>query len=528
MYLLIKWLPMEIMLAEKDAMDANNNIGRLFQIAPIVTAILIITWIPMVKCANSTNDVLNDSMSITSTVNIGKNLAKFTFDWKGGLASAMDFANSGNRTNSFRGWNNPPRINDTMSMASSIFSSPSQRPGIRKISASNNPPNTPSMPSGMTICHAGTFNSYSTNANDPDGDQVKYLFDWGDGSTSETDFVNSGTSVSMSHSWNTPPGTYNITAMATDIYGATSQLSSINKITVFNNPPNTPSIPLGSSIGYTQILYNYSSSTTDPDGDPIKYTFDWGDGWTSETAFVASGTNLKAYHCWNTSPGTYSIKAMATDFYGASSPWSGCKNVTISSINPLNAPSIPLGPGIGHTGIFYNFSTSATDRDGLQLKYTFDWGDGSTSESGFVNSGTNIISSHSWNNPSGTYEIKAKATNVNGAISPWSASKNIAVSNQIPNTPTTSGPSAGHAGISYNYSISSIDPDGDQVKYTIDWGDGTTSDTSFVSSGTTSMASHIWMIPGTFNVSAKATDSCVEPSNWSDPRTVTVTVKVCC
>jgi hypothetical protein len=36
------------------------------------------------------------------------------------------------------------------------------------------------------------------------------------------------------------------------------------------------------------------------------------------------------------------------------------------------------------------------------------------------------------------------------------------------------------------------------------------------------------MIPGTFNMRAKATDNCAEPSNWSANRTITVTVKVCC
>ena len=57
-----------------------------------------------------------------------------------------------------------------------------------------------------------------------------------------------------------------------------------------NNPPNTPSIPSEPSSGYTGISYSYSTSATNPDGDQVKYTFDWGDDTTSETGFVNSGT----------------------------------------------------------------------------------------------------------------------------------------------------------------------------------------------------------------------------------------------
>jgi hypothetical protein len=66
----------------------------------------------------------------------------------------------------------------------------------------NNPPNTPTMPSGTISGTPGTSYSYSTSATDPNGDQVKYTFDWGDGTVqSQTGLVNSGTTASASHAW---------------------------------------------------------------------------------------------------------------------------------------------------------------------------------------------------------------------------------------------------------------------------------------------------------------------------------------
>jgi hypothetical protein len=44
----------------------------------------------------------------------------------------------------------------------------------------NNPPGTPTMPSGTITGHHGTSYTYSTSSTDPDGDTLFYRFDWGD------------------------------------------------------------------------------------------------------------------------------------------------------------------------------------------------------------------------------------------------------------------------------------------------------------------------------------------------------------
>ena len=45
------------------------------------------------------------------------------------------------------------------------------------------------------------------------------------------------------------------------------------------------------------------------------------------------------------------------------------------------------------------------------------------------------------------------------------------LSNNPPNTPTISGPSSGKTNINYYYTFNSIDPDGDEVYYHVQWGD---------------------------------------------------------
>ncbi len=117
--------------------------------------------------------------------------------------------------------------------------------------------------------------------------------------------------------------------MATDSVGASSGWS--NALTVaINAPPNTPEKPSGPRSGHIKKVYSYSTSTTDPDGDQIKYTFDWGDGTISVTSLIDSGKPAAAFHRWF-KPGKYKITAMATDSSGASSGWSEALTVKETS-----------------------------------------------------------------------------------------------------------------------------------------------------------------------------------------------------
>jgi hypothetical protein len=60
-----------------------------------------------------------------------------------------------------------------------------------------------------------------------------------------------------------------------------------------------------------------------------KEGFDWGDGTTSVTGLVNSGTKASASHTWSKA-GTFQVKAMATDSKGATSGWSSTLSVKMT------------------------------------------------------------------------------------------------------------------------------------------------------------------------------------------------------
>jgi hypothetical protein len=84
-----------------------------------------------------------------------------------------------------------------------------------------------------------------------------------------------------------------------------------------------------------------------------------------------------------------------------------------------------------------------------------------------------------------------------------------------------SGPSSGAVGVSYTFSSSAEDRDGDDVAIRFDWGDGDTSDWSpWVRPGETVAMNHKWAASASFNVKAQARARNITVSDWSTALTL--------
>jgi hypothetical protein len=198
--------------------------------------------------------------------------------------------------------------------------------------AENNPPSAPDI-DGPTSGKEGKEYEYKFKSVDPEGDDIHYCIDWGDGS-SEICIgpFPSGSTASARHTWTTQ-GTYTIKAKAKDIHDAESDWATLevtipkNKVSdesspISNRPPRKPSRPVGEKRGYVGSEYRYSTSTTDPDGDDVFYLFSYGDGTNSGwNGPYASGQTVTVINKWDRR-GIYLVRAKAKDKYGAESLWS--------------------------------------------------------------------------------------------------------------------------------------------------------------------------------------------------------------
>jgi len=175
----------------------------------------------------------------------------------------------------------------------------------------NSSPSSPTIygPTSVVINANNLFSAVST---DPDGNDITYTFDWGDGTKDSKNF-GSGYLYSVYHSWSIS-GIYTIKVTADDNKGGTASNTYVVKVSQsVNNPPSTPTVS-----GPTSVMVNssnlYAAVSTDPDGNDITYTFDWGDG-TKDSKNFGSGYGYSVYHVW-TASGIYTITVTVSDNKG--------------------------------------------------------------------------------------------------------------------------------------------------------------------------------------------------------------------
>ncbi len=86
-----------------------------------------------------------------------------------------------------------------------------------------------------------------------------------------------------------------------------------------------------------------------------------------------------------------------------------------------------------------------------------------------------------------------------------------------PEIPTLDGPAFGRINKTYSYTAVTTDPEGDQILYIFDWGDGSQSEwIGPVTSGTYVSESHTWSEIGDYEVKVRAKDIEGAGSKWSD------------
>lgn len=186
-------------------------------------------------------------------------------------------------------------------------------------------------------------------------------------------------------------------------------------------------------------------------------------------------------------------------------------------------PSAPVGPESGEPGSRYTYSAQTSDPDNDRLRYYFDWGDGTGEWSGFVLSGQIVSLSHKWSG-NGCYNVRVKAQDILGGESGWSPPIRVMIS-AAPNTPgKPSGSSSVKKGKAYGYYTSSVDPDGDKIRYGWDWDGDKIVDqwTDYHNSGERVEVSHVWSQNGVYSVRVKAQDENGVESSWSDPLSVSI------
>jgi hypothetical protein len=300
------------------------------------------------------------------------------------------------------------------------------------------------------------------------------------------------------------------------------------------NAPDIPNRPKGPYLSYINELNTFKFETNDPDGDAVKFEIDWGDGILEHTNFVESGTTCQVIHSYN-NPGIYIVKARAVDHHDNQrirlwSNWSEEKEILIE-LEPTPTPE-PSEPSIsGPTTVYVDhltiFTACSYDPENNFLFYTFDFGDGYIWYSDPTQSGISVSHSHSYSN-TGIRILTVSVQNTKGGINQKSIEIEIFQestnnNNEAPNLDSIQGPINGDINYLYQFQFKAIDPNDDDVKYEIDWGDDESSITPFFNSGVLITETHSWNTQGFYQIRYRAQDENSLWSNWSNLHIIQIT-----
>ncbi|MCK4995304.1 MAG: M20/M25/M40 family metallo-hydrolase [Thermoplasmatales archaeon] len=181
-------------------------------------------------------------------------------------------------------------------------------------------PYIPDAPEGPSEWVPDIEATFTVITDDPEGDQIFYQMDWGDGETSDWEGpYPPNTQATLDHQF-LELGTYEVSVRAKDIYSSTSEWSPTHTIEIIeNSAPETPIIS-GPTTVKAQKLVDFSFISNDPEGHDIYYKVYWDDGHTTEwLGPYSSGESITLSHAWGEA-GNYMIKCFAKDFIGDKSP----------------------------------------------------------------------------------------------------------------------------------------------------------------------------------------------------------------
>ena len=302
--------------------------------------------------------------------------------------------------------------------------------------------NSMSAPAGLE----GSAINFSASASDPGPDTLSYSWNFGDGT--------SGTGASPQHAY-AGDGTYTVTVTVTDGDGGSD--SDSRTVLVSNGDPIISNL-VGDSTGAEGQSLSWTAVASDPGGDALTYTWNFGDGSPS-----VSGSSLVVNHTY-ANEGSYQVSVVVSDGDGGSAS----HQITVVVSNSAPLLSNLTGTASGLEGDTYSYSVQAADAgSGDVLSYSWNFGDGTAP----VVTTTGQVS-HVYADD-GTFGVTVTVTD--NASPPASDSETmlVVVSNVAPQLSSVTA-AGGNEGQALTFSATATDPGSETLVYTWTMGDGAT------------------------------------------------------
>lgn len=318
-----------------------------------------------------------------------------------------------------------------------------------------------------------------TDTSTDDGMILSWNWNFGDGSTS--------TLQNPTHDY-ADDGIYTIILTVLDNDGASNSIT--NKLDMSNKKPYayftySPSSP--TTIDNIQ----FTDSSPDSDGTVLYWSWNFGDGTIS--------TQQNPTHVYEDN-GIYTVTLTVTDDDGAIDSTSEDIIIIISNTNIPPIAHFTYSPSSPTELEDIQFTDTSTDPDGIIALWNWNFGD--------YTNGSGKTIKHFYAT-AGTYQVILTVTDNNGSTNTFKTNIIITKGNKPPTQPTINGPVFGHKNKPYTFTVTSSDPDNDNIYYSIIWDDETSyvNTSTFLSSNTPFIGNHSWTSPGAYKISVHTSDN---------------------
>ncbi|MDH7505022.1 MAG: PKD domain-containing protein [Candidatus Acetothermia bacterium] len=323
-----------------------------------------------------------------------------------------------------------------------------------------------------------------SSSTDPDGKIIRFDWSFGDGFTGE--------GQTASHKYE-KAGSYTVRLTVTD--DRLAQGTAEKDVVVREEPRPLPVAdfsywPLDPT---TEDEIQFMDQSSAQDGEIVAWRWDFGDGATAE---VQSPSHRYA------KSGTYTVTLSVTDDRGGTDDTS--QEIRVRGVPPK--ASFTVSPERAYTGEVITFDASASDDpDGEIVKYEWDFdGNGEFEE---CLTAAKVTHSYADN---GTYAVKLRVTDDEGETA--TAQGQVQVLNRAPRAALSFDPEKPTDADTIQFKDDSSDPDGQVVKWSWDFGDGTSS--------TEQNPTHQYQVDGDYGLELTVWD------NDGDSDTVSRTIQV--
>ena len=306
-----------------------------------------------------------------------------------------------------------------------------------------------------------------SGSHDPDGEIVRWLWEFGDEAIGE--------GQTASHKYE-ESGSFTVRLRVIDDRGAEGMAERELTVRERNEPPQAE-FTFSPENPTVEDVVQFTDRSHDPDGEIVRWKWEFGDGTVSA---------LRNPDHQYAKPGNYFVALTVTDDDGAVAT-----ATTVLIVDPINLPPVadfsysPLEPT---TQDVVQFIDQSSDPDGKIVSWWWDFGDGSTAE---VQS-----PSHRYAR-SGRYTVTLTVTDDRGKTD--ETSQELRVRNVGPKAAFSISREVAPTGTMIKFDASeSFDPDGEIVEFGWDFGDGTT--------GSGKIVEHAYADDGTYTVKLRVTD----------------------